>query len=141
MPQQFEPQAGEGGQLPPRVTSAQAGRETREQAERILGDVNPEEYSFSPQAFSELKERVGEYVSDLVTESAKDAKRHQDDVVSKANVVRASEYLVSNSARRTSKIIGTIGGVFAGAGVSEFVTLAAGGHMPLVGTIIAFVLY
>lgn len=58
MPQQFEP-SNEGQEQegkPLRVTSEQAGREMREQAERRLGSINPEEYSFSPQAFEELKD-------------------------------------------------------------------------------------
>ncbi|MCI0487714.1 MAG: hypothetical protein L0229_14065 [Blastocatellia bacterium] len=54
-----------------------------EHADSELERINPS--LFSPVALSRLKEKISEYVVELVSESIKVSKRHQSDTVSAAH--------------------------------------------------------
>jgi len=93
---------------------------------------------FSPAAYSRLREKIAEYISQLVTESVKVSKRHQSDTVSAAHVERANEYLVSSSTRRIFKHLGTVGGILLGAAVSTFLSMATStGEFSMRGALIS----
>lgn len=86
-----------------------------------IEDISP----FSPSAFEDLKEKINEYIIDLVNESVKIAVRYKADIVSKAHVEQASEYLVSSIRRKIFRHLGTVGGIFLGAAVSNFMGLTS----------------
>src|SRR5438045_8561115 len=73
---------------------------------------------FSPAAFRLLKEKVGQHLNELVTESIKVSRGYQADTVSAAYVERASEYLVTSTNRRLVRHVGTVGGILLGAGLA-----------------------
>ena len=93
-----------------------------EAADAQLQHVTPT--PFSPTAFSRVKEKISDYIVQLVSESIKVSNRQQTDTVSAAHVERASEYLISTSTRRVFKHIGTVGGIFLGAALSNFLSMA-----------------
>src|SRR2546427_7390530 len=71
---------------------------------------------FSQEGFNKLLEQVGQYIGDLLVESARIMKRRQADTVSPAYVQQASENLVASTRRRLFTFAGTIGGALLGAG-------------------------
>jgi hypothetical protein len=73
---------------------------------------------FSPEGFQRLTERINEYIGELTLESARVAKRHQSDSVSPAYVDQASEHLVSGKPARWQKVVGGIGGIILGVGLT-----------------------
>ena len=75
-----------------------------EQAENQLQatDSSP----FSPPAFSTLKDKIAQHITELINESVKVSKRHRADTVSAAHVERASEYLVTSTSRRIYRHLG-----------------------------------
>jgi hypothetical protein len=91
-------------------------------AEEALDDLSPA--PFSPMAFSRLKDRISEYISELISESLKVAKRRQADTVSASHVDIAAGYLVSGSRRKFFRHLGTIGGIFLGAAISSLLGMA-----------------
>jgi len=92
---------------------------------------------FSPNAFSLLREKVEEYIRQLVSESIRVSSRHKADLVSAAYVETASEYLVSSSARRFYRHIGTIGGILLGASVENIIGISLEGKVTILGAILA----
>jgi hypothetical protein len=92
---------------------------------------------FSPHAFSVLKWKISEYISDLVNESIKVSKRYQADTVSAAHVERASEYLVSSTSRRLFRHLGTMGGIFLGAALSNILAMTVAGQYSALSTLIS----
>jgi hypothetical protein len=105
------------------------------QAESQLQTIEPS--PFSPHAFATLKNKVGEYVTELVNESVKVSQRHQADTVSAAHVERASEYLVTSTSRRFYRHIGTIGGVLLGAALSNILAMSLARQYTGGGTILS----
>lgn len=93
-----------------------------ETADAQLQHLNPS--PFSPAAFTRLKDKISEYIVQLVSESIKISKRHQADTVSAAHVERAGEYLISSTTRRLFRHVGTMGGVLLGAALSNFLSMA-----------------
>jgi hypothetical protein len=89
---------------------------------------------FSPQAFSLLKEKISEYILELVSESINVSKRHQADMVSCSHVQHAWEYLISNTKQRFFKHIGTIGGIILGASSSNILSMYSGVQYTSEGT-------
>ncbi len=73
---------------------------------------------FSPEGFQRLTERINEYIGELTVESVKVAKRHQSDSVSPAYVDQASEHLVSGKPARWQRVLGGIGGIVLGVGLT-----------------------
>jgi histone H3/H4 len=78
---------------------------------------------FSEPAFATLKERVSQYIVELINEALKVAKRHQADTVSAAHVNRASDYLVSSSSRKIFRHLGTVGGILLGAAIGNVLAM------------------
>jgi hypothetical protein len=95
---------------------------------------------FSPNAFSLLRLKIAEYISDLVNESTKVSKRHRADIVSAAHVELASDYLVSSTGKRLFKHLGTIGGILFGAALSTVLSMIVAGQFTASGTIVSVVL-
>lgn len=106
-----------------------------QKAEAQLGTVDPS--PFSPPAFTTLRDKIGQYVTDLVNESVKVSKRHQADTVSAAHVERASEYLVSSTSHKIYRHLGTVGGVLLGAALSNILAMSLAGQYSGGGTILS----
>jgi histone H3/H4 len=106
-----------------------------QQADAQLQDI--ESSPFSPSAFSVLKEKISEYIVELVSESIKVSKRHQADTVSSAHVERASEYLISSTSRRFFRHLGTIGGILFGAALSNIVAMTAAQQYSTAGILLS----
>ncbi len=104
-------------------------------AETTLQNSDPS--PFSPNAFSVLRSKIAEYIADLIRESIKVSKRHQSDTVSAAHVERASEYLVSSTARKLFRHVGTVGGIFLGAGISNMLTMTVAGQYSPLGILVS----
>jgi hypothetical protein len=95
---------------------------------------------FSPAAFRLLKEKVGQHLHELVTESIKVSRGYQADTVSAAYVERASEYLVTSTNGRPVRHIGTVGGILLGAGLSTLLTMTIAGQFTKGGTLLSVVI-
>jgi hypothetical protein len=109
--------------------------------ERLSQEIDNRLASMDPTPFSEVafdayKTKVARYMSELFDESIKMSRRQDADVVSAAHVDRASEYLVSSSRSRVARHVGTFGGVFLGAGVSQILAMAAVSQFTVVGTLL-----
>ena len=78
---------------------------------------------FTPQAFANLTDKLGEYSVLLITEAVKLAKRHKSETVSSTHVEHASEYLVSSSSRKLYRHMGTFGGLLLGVAGSNFLSM------------------
>jgi hypothetical protein len=87
-----------------------------EAAEREL--TNTEDTPFTENAFSSLKEKIAEYSVQLISESVKNSRRRQSEVVSTQNVELASQYLIPSTAYKIYGHLSTIGGIFLGVSVS-----------------------
>jgi hypothetical protein len=92
---------------------------------------------FSAPAFSALKEKIGQHITELVNESVKVSKRHRADTVSAAHVERASEYLVTSTSRRIYRHLGTLGGILLGAALSNILAMTLAGQYTGGGTIVS----
>ena len=107
--------------------------QVRQTAESALESIDPS--PFSPSAFAALKEKIAEYVVNLVTESIKISRRHQADTVSANHVQRATEYLVSVTSRRFFRHLGTVGGILLGASLSNILSMAGAGSYTSIGVV------
>ena len=92
---------------------------------------------FSPSAFSVLKEKISEHIAQLVSEAIKISKRHQADTVSAAHVERASEYLVTSTSKRFFRHLGTVGGIFLGASLSNILAMTVADQYSTIGTLVS----
>ena len=92
---------------------------------------------FSPNAFTVLKEKIAQHIAELVTESIKVSRRYRSDTVSAAHVERASEYLVTSSSRRLFRHLGTVGGIFLGAALSNFLAMTVAGQYSATSTLVS----
>jgi hypothetical protein len=106
-----------------------------EQAEKEL--ATDDAFPFSPLAYLCLKSKIAEYISDLISESVKVSKRHRADTVSVAHIEQASAYLVSSVSKRIFKHIGTIGGIFLGAAISNILAMTIAGQYTAVSTLVS----
>ena len=78
---------------------------------------------FSVPAYEVLRARIAEYISDLVTESARLARRSRADDISATHVQRAAEHLTSASRGRLSRHLGTVGGIMLGGALSNILSM------------------
>ncbi len=78
---------------------------------------------FSRKGFLHLRERIDEYIEDLIAESARIAKRAKADAISAAHVDHAAENLITSMSRRVYRHLGTIGGLLLGTALAQFVTM------------------
>jgi histone H3/H4 len=115
----------------------QAIQEVVSEAEEALEEIEPTEFGFSPQAYRSLRQQVSDYIRDLITESGKEARRHQADTVSRSHVQRAGQYLVTGSGRRMTRHLGTFGGLLLGSAIGQYLQMAGAGQFPMTGTLIA----
>jgi len=70
-------------------------QEIIQEADVRLQEIDPS--PFSTPAFLKLKEKIDDYITQLIVESTNASKRHNSDTISVTDVERASEYLVSIS--------------------------------------------
>lgn len=113
-------------------------RDVIENAEKKLQGINPS--PFSPPAFSTLKYKIAQHMTDLINESIKVSKRHRADTVSAAHVERASEYLVSSTSRSVYRHLGTVGGILLGAALSNILAMTLSAQYTGGGTIVSVTL-
>lgn len=92
---------------------------------------------FSPPAFSLLKDKIAQHITELVNESVKVSKRHRADTVSAAHVERASEYLVASTSRKVYRHLGTVGGILLGAALSNLLSMTIVGQYTGGGTLLS----
>lgn len=110
-------------------------RAITEEAEIELQGIDPS--PFSPPAFSTLKTKIAQHVTELINESVKVSKRHRADTVSAAHVERASEYLVTSTSRRIYRHLGTVGGILLGAALSNILAMTLASQYTGGGTILS----
>jgi hypothetical protein len=84
-----------------------------------------ESHPFSPPAFSTLKDKISEYIVQLIMESIQVSKRHRADTVSAAHVEQASDDLASGVSRRFFRYVGAGGGILLGTSLSPFLSVSA----------------
>lgn len=112
----------------------------------LLDDANKslskvENPSFSNNAYNLLKQKITNYISELVDESIKNSKREKADVVSASHVEKSSKYLVATNKNKTKQAIGTFGGFLLGGSISNIIGMAiAGTVIPYYVTIILFLI-
>ena len=78
---------------------------------------------FSVPAYEILRTRIAEYISDLVTESARIAKRSRADDISATHVQRAAEHLTGTTRGRFFRHLGTVGGIMLGGALSNILSM------------------
>jgi hypothetical protein len=83
-----------------------------------------ESHPFSPPAFSALKDKISEYIVQLIMESIQVSKRHRADTVSAAHVEQASDDLASGVSRRFFRYVGAGGGILLGTSISPFLSVS-----------------
>ena len=86
-----------------------------------------ESHPFSTPAFSMLKDKISEYIVQLIMESIQVSKRHRADTVSAAHVEQASDDLASGVSRRFFRYVGAGGGILVGTSLAPFLTVATSG--------------
>ncbi|MDX6531856.1 MAG: hypothetical protein QOH41_4146 [Blastocatellia bacterium] len=99
-----------------------------DRAEHFLRGVDPE--PFSPAAFSVLKDKITQHVSDLIEESTAVARRDKADSISTKHVEVASEHLITHAGGRVYQLLGTWGGIFLGSSSSAFVSMFLSHQFP-----------
>ena len=80
---------------------------------------------FSADAFSILKEKIYQYISELMLESINISKRYHSDTISKNYIEKASLYLYSSKSGKFFKNIGMVGGILLGVSVSNIISTLA----------------
>jgi hypothetical protein len=88
---------------------------------------------FSVRAAAALNDRGEEFVRLLVEESVKTARRHGAEQVSAGDVQRAGLYLAAALGRTAWRRVETLGGLLAGAGLSQFVSMTANNQYTPIG--------
>jgi hypothetical protein len=91
---------------------------------------------FSKNAFSVLKEKISDYIIQLVSESSKVARRYRADTISATHVDRASEYLITSTSRKFFRHLGTLGGLLLGASLSNLLSMTTSATYTTLGIVI-----
>jgi histone H3/H4 len=107
-------------------------------AETELQNIAPT--PFSENAFVILKERISEFIVELMVESIKVTRRHRSEQVAPADVEHAAQYLVASSTRKTFRHMGTVGGILLGAVGSNLLGMATTHQFTLTSIIVTFAL-
>ena len=106
--------------------------------EQVDNDINNIDATpFSAPAFDRLKYKIFEYTAQLITESAKTAKRHKTDTVSASHVEHSSQFLVSSTSNKVYKHFGTFGGILLGAGISNLLSMITTNQFNVAGIAIS----
>ncbi len=100
-------------------------KELLDKANQELDSI--EHKPFSEKAFNLLKTYISIYISELVVESIRNSKRGKADSVSASHVEKASSYLISKRRGKMRQLMGTIGGIFLGATMSNVLGIAING--------------
>ena len=95
--------------------------------------------TFSSSAFITLKDKIGEYIENLINESVKTSQRHQADTVSSKHVEHAAEYLVAITSRRFFRHLGTVGGIILGASLSNILSMVGNDSFTSLGVLVSIV--
>jgi len=83
-----------------------------------------ETHPFSAPAFSMLKDKISEYIVQLIMQSIQVSKRHRADTVSAAHVEQASDDLASGVSRRFFRYVGAGGGILLGVSIAPFLSVS-----------------
>src|SRR5215469_4026609 len=83
-----------------------------------------ETHPFSAPAFSMLKDKISEYIVQLIMQSVQVSKRHRADTVSAAHVEQASDDLASGVSRRFFRYVGAGGGILLGTSLAPFLSVS-----------------
>jgi histone H3/H4 len=118
-------------------TPQQNIQEIRQMADNAINQID--QTTFSPSAFVILKDKIGEYIENLINESIKTSRRHQADTVSSKHVEHAAEYLVALTSRKFFRHIGTIGGIVAGASSSNILSMVGSNSFTSLGVLVSVV--
>jgi hypothetical protein len=78
---------------------------------------------FSVPAYELLRAKIAEYISDLVTESVRIARRSGADDVSATHVQHAAEHLTTARRSRLYRHIATVGGIMFGGALSNILSM------------------
>lgn len=92
---------------------------------------------FSGPAFDAIQVSIAEYITELVSRSGDLARREEADLISAKHVNRASTFLNQSSGKNSLRHVGTIGGILAGAGISQVVTMVSVAQYTTTGVLIA----
>ena len=112
--------------------------EIKQIADNAINQID--QTTFSPSAFATLKDKIREYIENLVNESVKISRRHQADTVSSAHVQRAAEYLVAITSRRFLRHLGTVGGIILGASLSNILSMVGNDSFTSLGVLVSVAL-
>ena len=115
----------------------QLPEDVRRNTEAALAGVNP--VPFSPVAFDRFKGKVVQYIAELYEQSIKISHRHGTDSVSASHVERAAESLVAVGTSVIARHVGTLGGLLAGLGGSQFVSMLSANTYTAEGVAISVV--
>lgn len=116
-------------------TGLQDENEIARATQDILKSVNPG--PFTPSAFSTLKSRVLDYLSDVIRESARIARHHDADVISPKHVETACDRLTMSPQTRLARHCGTIAGLLLGAFASTLSSMVVAAQWPTSGIVTA----
>ena len=81
-----------------------------------------------------LKDKISEYIVQLIMESIQVSKRHRADTVSAAHVEQASDDLASGVSRRFFRYVGAGGGILLGISLAPFLSVTAPNTPPQYST-------
>ncbi|MFQ5754248.1 MAG: hypothetical protein ACE5HI_19855 [bacterium] len=109
-----------------------------ESANKNLNSV--EGSPFTPQGFATLKGRISEYIVNLINESLKISKRYKTDSISSSHVEKANEYLLTTTSKKIFRHLGTLGGLFSGAFLSNLLTMIMTNQITTSGVVLSSVL-
>jgi len=99
-----------------------------------------EDKLFTAKAFELLKNKIADYIADLVIESKRNSNRLKDEAIMISHVEKASNYLTSKKRGVGNQLLGTIGGVFLGATMSNILGLVINeGDVTITGLILVTV--
>jgi hypothetical protein len=117
------------------IDTTQVASDLSKKADALLEGVDHS--PFSVPAFDVLRGRVGQYIGDLVRESATIAKHESADVISAKHVEAAYDRLTISPQRRFYRHLGPIAGLFFGGFISTVASMVVAGQYPLLGIALA----
>jgi len=80
---------------------------------------------FSDKAYESLRQKISDYIGNLISESLRISKRNKADIVSQNHIEQANEHLISKRRSKLNYLAGTLGGIFLGATVSNIFGMMA----------------
>ena len=110
-------EASEGHPSDPESSHSQASAAVKSRLSTLDSTI------LSPAAFSLLERRIEAYITELISESRRVAKRQRADTVSEAHVEQASDHLVGLPRRRLYRHLGTVGGILLGVALSAALSM------------------